>query len=236
MPFGHRRFGRFRRRPHFRRHRGTRVGPALHRTRWTRGKRVAQNLTREVRWFKTVNTISTTTSNGWLKFNVQADSADCSLQETLQFTKYGTIWDEYKILKVVAKFYPAHVGSESVVSEAASQTLAPRFFRGNVVTWIDPQGDSQLVTNIISVMGKPSAKLSNPRRFLKRWMDRPRSGYPTWGHLDPQGIIQTKDPWNGQIRLFGEGFTPQPLAEPNLQVYYFAEVLYKILFRSRQES
>lgn len=234
MAFFRRKFGRFRRR--FKRRGFGNVGPPMRRPRWNRRRRVNQNLTREVRWFKTINEIDTSTPNGYLRFNAQQDGADAALQETIQFTKYGTIWDEYKILKVIMKLYPAHVGSESVVSEAGSATFAPRFYRGNMVSWIDPQGDSSGVTNIITVMGKPSAKLHNPRRFVKRWMDRPRSGYPTWGTLSPTGQIVNMDPWNGQIRVFGEGFTPPGQSEDSLHVYFYAEVLYKVLFRSRQDT
>lgn len=213
-------------------------GPPMRRPRWTRRRRVAQNLTREVRWFKRVASVNTVTPQGWLRYTVNPSSAPTTLQEAIQFTKFGSIWEEYKLLKMIVKFYPAHLGSESLVTPigpAGPGQWEPRFYRGNVVSWVDPQGDSQAITNIVLVMGKPSARLHQPRHFIKRWLDRPRSGYPTWGTIAQDGIIQNPDPWNGMIRLFGEGFSPPQQSEPDLQVYYYAEVLYKVMFRSRQD-
>ena len=135
----------------------------------------------------------------------------------------------------MVKFYPAHVGSESIVDDDQAGTWAPRFYRGNLVTWCDPQADSTGVTNILDVMGKPSAKIHNPRHFVKRWIDRPRSGFPTWGKTDPAGQIAVQDSWQGMIRLFGQGFTPTTQSHPQFTTFYYAEVLYKILFRSRHD-
>lgn len=238
MPyFRRRRFGGFRRK--FKRRGFGNYGPPMRRPKWTRRRRVAQNLTREVRWFKGVGALNTETPQGWLRFTMAPNQGGfTNIEQAIQFTKFGSIWEEYKVLKMIARFTPSHVGSESIVDDGAQPATnwAPRFYRGNVVTWCDPQGDSAGITNIISVMGKPSARIHQPRHFIKRWLDRPRSGYPTWGTLNQNGTINAPDPWNGSIRLFGEGFTPPQVANPNLQVYYYVEILYKVMFRSRHDT
>lgn len=242
MPF-RRRFGGFRRR--FRRKGfGQSYGPPMRRPRWTRRRRVAQNLTRDCRWFKSVDTIVSQTPQGWLRYQLKPIQA--SVLASQPFEKIATIWEEYKVLKIITKFYPANIGGESLTSQDGAQpnpnSLIPTFARGNVVTWVDPQGDDGPVTNIISVMAKASARIIQPRRFHKRYLNRPRSGYPTWGRLTTAavgqpGSIQTLDTWQPAIRLFGENFQP-PNTPPGSgsPIFYYVEVLYKILFRSRQES
>ncbi len=214
-------------------------GPSMRRPRWTRRKRVAQNLTREVRWFKSVGSLNTETPAGWIRFTMSPNAGGfTNIEQAIQFTKFGSIWEEYKVLKMIARFTPAHVGTESIVDDGAvpGTNWAPRYYRGNLVTWVDPQGDSSGITNIISVMGKPSARLHQPRHFIKRWLDRPRSGFPTWGTLNPNGTVNNPDGWNGMIRAFGESFTPPQVTNPNLQVFYYVEILYKVMFRSRHDS
>lgn len=241
MPF-HRRFRpRFRRRP-FRRHRGGNpYGAPVRRPRWNRAKRVAQNLTREVRWFKQTESIVVENNpQGWVRDRV-GNTYD-QINNLIQFQKFGRIWEQYKVLKIIVKYYPVNNGGESLSVGQGINTFVPRFFKGTCVTWCDqtPPVDSP-ITNIVSAMGKPSARLNSGNRFIKRWIDRPRSGFPTWGTLETNGVIlePSQDSWTGAIILFGSGFTP-----PNVQVqppmdrptYYYRECIYKIMFRSRQED
>lgn len=239
MPYHYRRrnFGARRR---FRRTGGFgRVGPSFRRPTWTRRRRVAQNLTREVRWFKGVGFLRADNA-GILRFTMSQNSAQSLLSDAVQFTKYATIWEEYKILKMMVKFYPARVGSESLTHDAnpgPGIDIQPLFYRGDAVTWVDPQGDSSAVNAVIEVMGKPSAKIVNARRFHKRWLDRPKSGYPTWGKLTQGGGIALPDPWDGMIRMFGDNFSPPgPAGQPYTTIHYWTNTFYKVLFRSRQDG
>lgn len=240
MPFNYRRRNfQSHRRFRFRRSGFGHVGPSMRRPKWTRRRRVAQNLTREVRWFKGVGFLRAD-DNGLIRFTMSQNSTDTLLTNASQFTKYASIWEEYKILKMMVKFYPARVGSESLIYDTAPgppTNLQPLFYRGDAVTWVDPQGDSQLVNAVVEVMGKPSAKIINTRHFHKRWLDRPRSGYPTWGHLSQAGGVLTPDPWNGMIRMFGDNFSPPgPPGQPYTTIHYWTNVFWKVLFRSRHDD
>lgn len=233
MPFARRKRKGIKRRPRVRRVReGPQMGAPLVRVHWNRQKRVAQNLTRDCRWFKHVDTIATITPQGWLRYRMSPDHAP-DINQYVQFTKYGSLFEEYKIIKMSITFIPAHVGSESLTTDS-SGTLQPTFVRGNVVTWVDPQGDSTPVSAIQSVMGRPSARIHNPRRAVRLHLDRPPSGYPLWGKLDTAGLVSTKDTWQGDLNIFGTGFTtPSAVATP---VFYYVVSAYKVLFRSRQNT
>lgn len=225
---------RFRRRPARRPYRGGRqVGPSLRRTRWTFRKRAAQNLTREVRYFKQTGNIHANLIGRILESFDQSD-----LPTAKTFAAYATIWEEFKILSIDVKLFPSHVGSESLIDNnippGGPNNWSAVFMRGNIVSWIDPNSPSPAPPNTINdVFGKPSARLFNPRQYHKRFMTRPR-GYPTWGRIDNNGIIVTPDPWQGAINLFGQGFSPPTL--PGNQVFFYWLLTYKILFRSRQDS
>lgn len=211
---------------------GRRMAAPLTRPVWTRSRRVAQNLTRDCRWFKYIDTIATVTPQGWLRYRLNPGTAP-DLEQYIQFQKYASLFEEYKILKMTALFIPAHVGSESLTTDS-SGTLQPTFIRGNVVTWVDPQGDSGPVSNMITVMGRPSARLHDPRKKIRISLDRPPSGYPTWGRLSPAGLVTVPDTWSGEIRMFGQGFMPP--SGTNIPAYYYVITYYKILFRSRQNN
>ena len=239
MAFRRRRFN-FRRR--FRRRYGNPYGAPVRRPRWNRRKRVAQNLTREVRWFKSAQSIQTVNNpSGQIRDVTRTNNL--TVDDLIQFQKFGTIWEQYKVLKLMVKFYPVNNGGESLQSGAAIGTFAPRFFKGTVVTWCDPTPPADPgPSDILVTMGKPSARIASGNRFIKRWIDRPRSGFPEWGTLGGNGVINPASPdsWVGSIYLFGENFTganPAVTAPPNMDqpTYYYKEVLMKIMFRSRQE-
>lgn len=222
-----------RKRPRRKRRRGgnTMAAPLV-RVNWNRSRRVAQNLTRDCRWFKFVDTIATITAQGWLRYRMAPDFAP-NIEQYIQFSKYGSLFEEYKIIKMSCTFIPAHVGSESLTTDSGG-TLQPTFVRGNVVTWVDPQGDSTPVTAIQTVMGRPSARIHNPRRTVRLSLDRPPTGYPLWGKLSETGTVSTPDTWVGDLNMFGTGFTPPGVvATP---VYYYVVSAYKVLFRSRQNN
>lgn len=232
MPFRRRRFNRFRRRGGRRRF-GGQVGPSLRRTRWTFKKRVAQNITREVRWFKYVGVV---TSNALGRLEENYSTGDVG--QAKQFDSYTRIWEEYKVLQVSVKWFPANVGGESQQQPPGGAPGpppgAPLLQRGDCVTWCDPNTPSLYPTGgITDIMGKSSARLINPRRQHKRWINRPK-GYPKWGLISPGGVVTTPDAWPGSISMYGDNFTP--IQAPGTQQYFYAQVMFKVLFRSRQDE
>lgn len=228
MPYVRRKFN-FRRRPRTNRnYNNTRVGAPLgHAPRWRRRQRVAQNLTRNVFWFKETGPIEVLPSG--VIFQRYAPSAVISVPA---FTRYAYSYEQYKVLKMVVKWYPASVGSESVNPDV--------FHRGNVVTYIDqPPIEIAAPSSINQVMSRPSARLCQPRRFMKRYIDRPRGGrYQDWGrieHIVPGGAPAVPpDTWDTQIKIYGDNFGAGPLPGGGPPPpYYFVEIWWKVLFRSR---
>lgn len=228
MPYPRRSFGRFRRRRYGRRPMvpGAPIGRA---PRWKRRQRVAQNLTRNVFWFKETGPIEVTP--GGTIFQRYAPSQVTALES---FQNYARSYEAYKVLKMVVKWYPASVGSEAVNPDL--------FHRGNVVTYIDqPPITAAPPTAINDVMSLPSARLCAPRRAMRRFVNRPRGGvtnvWPLIDHIIPSGNPAPQpDPWLTQVHIFGDNFgsgpfpgTP-PIPPPP---YYFVEIWWKVVFRSR---
>ena len=222
MPF---KSGRFRRtnRRRFRRPARRRWGAPLRGMRWKRGNRVAQNMSRDVRWFKDVNSIASD-GTGECRF----DKATRDVINAGDFTNYAINYEEFKILQVTVKFYPAKVGSES----AQLPPGQPLFLRGDTVSWIDQRTPDPNPVAIFDVINKSSARLFQPRHFHKRWINRPRN-YPTWGLLNVDGTVNTPDSWPAAIRLFGIGFSPGNL--PGDQTFFYAQTYFKVIFRNRRE-
>ncbi len=188
----------------------------------------AQNMTTEVRWFKRVDTL---TSNPAGNIRIVYDQSDLPLLR--QWELFAQIWEEFKILKIVVSLVPANIGGESFQTQSATTPIV-LFRRGNIVSWIDPNTPTQaVIPNIESVMGRPSARIFQPRRFHKRWMTRPR-GYPKWGTIDNNGLVATPDEWVGSINIFGQNFTP-PQA-PGSQAFFYVTTTMKVVFRSRQDN
>lgn len=198
--------------------------------RLTRALRVHQNLTRDCRWFKrVVEVVTLPLSVG--KFNY--DFMPTDVQFCPDFARWGTCWEEFKVLQFSMKMLPAAVGAESLITNTVTG-LNPVFLRGNTVTWLD-QGESDPVPPTMSdIIVRPSAKLIPSRAYHKRWATRPR-GNPNWGQFEPTGAIATSDDWTDtRIRLYGEGFSvPLP---PAVQLrYWYVTLSYKVLFRGRQQ-
>lgn len=204
-------------------------GAPLTRPLWTRTNRVAQNLTRNVRWFKNVQSIQSD-DVGEIRYGLQTTRP----QDAGDFTNFGIFYEEYKILEIILKLYPAKVGSESAQRLGPVPGLQgqPLFLRGDMVSWCDQRDDDPAPVTIFDVINKSSARLFQPRHYHKRWMNRPRD-YPRWGTLNPDGTIAAVDPWVAAIRLFGVGFSPATL--PGDQTFFYAQTFYKVLFRNRRE-
>lgn len=216
------------------RRRTTKTGAPLRGVRWNRSKRVQQNLTRDVRWFKEVRTIQSNVNGNFRQVYSPPNIVNCD-----DWNKWAQIWEEYKVLQVTVKFLPAAVGSESL-QEGISPPPVPSneatFKRGNVVTWID-QGELDVPggPNVIQqLIVKPSARLIQPRRYHKRYINRPY-GNPEWGRLDDTGAITLPDSWeDSRIQIFGENFSP--LTGAGNQQYYYVMISYKVVFRGRQST
>lgn len=205
-----------------------RVGASLSTTRWSRRKRVTQGLTRNVVWFKRVQAITSDTA-GNLGFSVTSDNVG-SIDD---FITYGTLYSQYKVLKVISKFFPSNVGGESQQLLTPGAGLGfPLLQRGDALTYTGKH--SLTSTSIPDLIVRPSARLIQPRRYHKRWTDRPK-GYPIWGELDTTGIITQNDAWDDEsgIHLIGENFTPTQA--PGQQNYFYVLSMWKVLFRSRKE-
>lgn len=227
MPYrrtGYRRNNR-RRRPY----RRTTVGAPLGRMpRWGRSMRVAQNLTRNVFWFKSTGPVEVL-GNGTI--NLSANASQVS--GTQAFQNFARSFEQYKVLKVVLKLIPASVGSESI-----STTW---FHRGNAVTWVDqPPLQTNPPAGINQVMSLPSARLFQPRRFHKRYMNRPKGGLTNlWGTIQhTAGVpIIGPDSWLTTIKLYGDNFGPGPGPQgQTIPPYFFFEQYFKVVFRSRFTS
>jgi len=199
--------------------------------RMTRALRVHQNLTRDCRWFKFTQNIPTNVNGNFFNNWAPPDVTNC-----LDFTKWGQIWEEFKVLQFSVKLFPAAVGSESLQEANNTQPVPGNqatFKRGNVITWVDQGSADPNFNTIEDIIIRPSAKLINPRRFHKRWCTRPR-GNPDWGQLDSDGTIALPDQWNdSRIKLYGQGFTPS--TSPGTQVWYYVMITFKVIFRGRQQ-
>lgn len=226
MPYQTRR-QRFRTRRRKRRQRYARTGAALVSQRWTRSKRVQQNLTRNVQWFKRVQAVTSDTA-GNLAFSTTSQNVDT----VDDFTTYGSLFTQYKVLKIICRFFPANVGGESlqIINTGPGQSF-PLLQRGDCLTYTGKQSPTTTIADLIQ---RSSARLLQPRRFHKRWVDRPK-GYPEWGELNTTGGVVTADPWDDEsgIHMLGENFTPTQA--PGQQNYFYVMTLWKVLFRSRQE-
>lgn len=216
----------------FHRRKGRRVGAYLNRPRWTRRKRVAQGLTRNIQWFKTVSAVTSDTGG-----NIGLSVTTANVGPIADFVTYGTLYSQYKVLKVMVKLFPSNVGGESLQilpggGAPPPSTGLPMLQRGDALTYTGKESTTGgLIADLIT---RPSARLFQPRRFHKRWTTRP-NGYPTWGELGSTGTITVPDPWDNEsgIHLIGENFTP--VQAPGQQNYFYAMTLFKVLFRSRQE-
>ncbi len=119
------------------------------------------------------------------------------------------------------------VGSENLQTPAG----IPTHVRGDFVTWIDFNSSAPAITDVADVMNQPSARLANPRYKIKRWMNRPRDFF-NWGTISATGGIGPIDPWHGTINGFGDNFTPSGVL--GQQRYFFAQQMWKVVFRSRR--
>lgn len=196
---------------------------------WNRPKRRQQNLTRDTRWFKEVRLIQSNDSGNFREIFQPQSVTNCA-----DFLKWGALWEEYKCWKVVVKFFPAAVGSESLQEAPANiPGHLATFKRGDCITWID-QGFLDAPTSINNIIVKPSARLINPRFKHTRWFNRP-PGNPEWGKLAVTGVPVDPDSWDDtRLQMYGQGFSP--LTDPGSQTWFYCLVAYKVTFRGRDQQ
>lgn len=204
--------------------------------RMTRKLRVHQNLTQDCRWFKTVTNVGTTAASDG-KFNVSYSPAD--LQNSADFQKWGSCWEEYKLLEFTVKFFPVSVGSESLlgVPPPPDQRPIPIYYRGNTVTWLDQGKPQPTAGGLDDIIVRPSAKLVPSRKFHKRWAKRP-SGHPQWGQFNEDGTVNQNvpDSWQDtRIKMFGQDYAG-PFPPSARLIYWYVMISFKVIFRGRQQN
>jgi len=145
-----------------------------------------------------------------------------------QFTTLKQIYDQFKVLAIRIKFFPANVGIES--HDAALGTDYT-LLRGNCITWNDQRADNVLPPlNISEVINNASARMLNARRPFTRSLFRAR-GFPEWGAADAP---VTEDSWNGGINVLVTDATEASTGISPL--LWFWTATYKVVFRGRRNQ
>lgn len=152
------------------------------------------------------------------------------------------LYDQYKILGMVLRMYPANVGSEPTGGDqfsTAPGTLPIAINRGNHVMYIDQRkdgGGTGNPTSISQIINRGSARMINGRRPWTTSIWRPK-GKPTWGSAkDP---LSSPDLWNGQICHFCEGGSQipnTPAGQPQEFTVFYYTLTWKVIFRGRQNN
>lgn len=136
-----------------------------------------------------------------------------------------TLYDQYKVLAIKVKLFPANVGIEPDTVLLAAGGL----FRGDAIVWSDQRYEPNAPADINQVINYASASMLNPRAPFTRTLYRP-SGTPEWG--DTQS--QIPDSWDGAIQLLINNATPQQTGGTAPVLWYFT-ISYKILVRGRRQ-
>lgn len=152
------------------------------------------------------------------------------------------LYDQYKILGMTIKMYPANVGTEATGADqlaSAPNTIPIGINRGNHVMYIDQRQDSPGVSNptsISQIINRGSARMINPRRPFTMSIWRPK-GKPLWGST--KDILGAPDSWTGSINHFAEGgsiIPNTPAGVPQTITVYYYTITWKVIFRGRQST
>lgn len=188
----------------------------------------SQNLSKNIFWFKKAGDIKASPTGEIYLQITPGEVFQCPA-----FVNMCRNYEQYKVLRVIAKYYIAYGGSESTTQ------LATGYKRGNVVTWIDqpPLQTQPLAGGITTIMGFPSAKLHQSNRTIKRWMSRPSGGHVSdWNYIThPTALglpVIENDDWTSVIKIFGDNFGVPGGTGIN-KPYFFVEYTYKVIFRSK---
>lgn len=192
-------------------------------------------------WFKT---------NGQFVLNAasyQFDPIDTQRISTVQpkgWNQCLALYDQYKVLGMVLKMFPANVGTEPTGADQFQTAPGPGGLpvlinRGNHVMYIDQRRDSPGVANPTSIgqiINRGSARMINPRRPWTTSLWRPK-GKPLWGSC--KDILASPDAWNGQICHFCEGgsvIPNTPAGAPQTFTVFYYTLTWKVVFRGRQSN
>lgn len=143
-----------------------------------------------------------------------------------------TLYDQYKVLAMRVRWFPANVGIEPGVTDTGIPGFTAQTARGDQVIWSDQRVDAtQQVPQLISeVINNASARMINPRRPQTRVIYRPK-GVPAWGScVDP---TTQPDQWNGGIYHIINNATPSSVTG---RPVWFYTLTYKLLVRGRRQN
>lgn len=189
--------------------------------------RIGQNLGKDIFWYKKASDLQAASPSGTMFLVITPGD----VYPIPAFVNTCRAYEQYKVLKVIAKFYPAFVGSETSTSAVAG------YRRGNVITWVDqpPLGLQPQSGEISKLMGFPSSRLHQSRATIKRWMTRPSGGrFADWAYIRHPTALGVPDvapdDWNSQIRIFGDNFSVNPTTQ---KPYFFVEYMFQVVFRSK---
>ena len=146
-----------------------------------------------------------------------------------QFDLLKQVYDQYKVLAIKIRFFPANVGIEP---DSALFSASNALLRGQTVVWNDQRSDStQQPASISDVINNASCRMLPSRRYFSRSIFRAK-GYPGWANIQTPAA---SDPWNGSINVFTQDATPSSITPPttNIVLWYFT-VQYKVIFRGRR--
>lgn len=136
-----------------------------------------------------------------------------------------TLYDQYKVLAIKVRLFPANVGIESDSAIFASNAL----LRGDTVVWTDQRYQPNAPATISEVINNASTKMINSRRPYARTLFRAR-GNPEWG--DTQSALP--DSWDGSIEMLFNNASPAPATGTAPTLWYWT-VQYKVLVRGRRQ-
>lgn len=152
------------------------------------------------------------------------------------------LYDQYKVLGMVLKMFPANVGTEPTAADGLAvgpANIPIGINRGNHVMYIDQRQDSPAIaqpTSISQIINRGSARMINARRPWTTSIWRPK-GKPIWGST--KNILTTPDSWTGSINHFCEGgsrIPNTPSGLPQTWTVFYYTLTWKVIFRGRQSN
>lgn len=132
------------------------------------------------------------------------------------------LYDQFKVLGMTLKLFPAAVGTEPAI-------LNP-WNRGDQVLWTDQRWDSnqQIPQYVSDIINNASARMINPRSPVTRSIWRPK-GVPGWGSTSD--LLGEPDPWDGAIFHIINN-APAQIGRP----LWYSTLQWKVTFRGRQQD
>lgn len=175
-------------------------------------------------WFKDNGTIQNSTTGAYyrafLTQNLVTDTPP-------GFEDLCKLYDEFKVIGMFVKLFPANVGIESDTAIFANTGLQ----RGDAIVYSDQRADVVPLqpNSIADKINQASARMINPRRPYSRKIFR-STGNPDWGGCE--SITQQPDQWVGGIYIFGQNTTTFTPPQASRTLWYWTRT-YKIVVRGR---